>query len=358
MLEMARSEKDQNQQVRLNLNQITPDNYNKKYSELRTLLIGDRAVLGEKDFDADAVDVAEFMIDEEKLDTVVSTIFRKAQNEHLYCKFYSDLCLTITRLEMLARGKKGINDSEFRKKLLNYCREKFQENFDAAETEAQARANAETSGKKFNLDDFKEKAFKHKHQLNGNMDFVGELYISNMLRDKIAKEIFSMLLQATAYTNDTVEAALRFIEKIGPVLEQKLKGPNGNPKFTLEEYNGVVSEFTAIIDAPEDKISTRIKMLVKNMIENKESGWQKQAKSNVAIKTKSQVEQEEMQKMRQAEEKRREEDRAERRAGGGRGGDRDRDRGYNDNKRNERRDLVKQDSRDTAGGKRNDRGGK
>lgn len=78
MLEMARSEKDQNQQVRLNLNQITPDNYNKKYSELRTLLIGDRAVLGEKDFDADAVDVAEFMIDEEKLDTVVSTIFRKA----------------------------------------------------------------------------------------------------------------------------------------------------------------------------------------------------------------------------------------------------------------------------------------
>jgi hypothetical protein len=97
-------------------------------------------------------------------------------------------------------------------------------------------------------------------------------------------------------------------------------------------------------------------MLIKNMRQNKEAGWEKQVQANTAIKTKEEVEREEMQKMRMAEEKRREEDRAERRQGGGKYNQRD---DYKTHQRDDRRDnykLNKQDSKMSDG--RGGRGGK
>jgi hypothetical protein len=198
-----------------------------------------------------AEEAAKFEVDTAKMEIVVQTIFRKAQNEHIYCKFYADLCKQITTLEMAAKGKKGINDSEFRKLLLVFCRDKFQENFDTAESEEQARAKAEETGKPFDLQEYKEKSLKHKHQLMGNMDFVGELYITNILRDKIAKEILTMLLTKETYTNDTVEAGLRFINRIAPALEKKHETQGDKAKFTKEEYEQILSTFQEIEESTD-----------------------------------------------------------------------------------------------------------
>ena len=46
------------------------------------MLIGDRKLLSEEGFDAD--EAVDFRINDEILDIVVQTIFRKAQNEHKY----------------------------------------------------------------------------------------------------------------------------------------------------------------------------------------------------------------------------------------------------------------------------------
>ena len=70
----VQKKKDEYQEVRLNLNQITPDNLGRKFAELRLLLISDRKINGEDDFVADP----SFEIEEEKLKIVVATIFRKA----------------------------------------------------------------------------------------------------------------------------------------------------------------------------------------------------------------------------------------------------------------------------------------
>jgi hypothetical protein len=59
----AKGEKDNTQTVRLWLNQISPDNYEKKKSELRVLLFGDRLAKDELGFDEDA---APFEVDEKK----------------------------------------------------------------------------------------------------------------------------------------------------------------------------------------------------------------------------------------------------------------------------------------------------
>ena len=63
------AQKDDVQKVRLKLNQITPDNFERKVGELREMLIGDRKLLNEDGFDAS---VAEgFQISEEILQIVV-----------------------------------------------------------------------------------------------------------------------------------------------------------------------------------------------------------------------------------------------------------------------------------------------
>ena len=64
----AKGEKDNTQTVRLWLNQITPDNYEKKQSELRVLLFGDRIAKDEAGYDENQ---PEFEIDEKKLVIVV-----------------------------------------------------------------------------------------------------------------------------------------------------------------------------------------------------------------------------------------------------------------------------------------------
>ena len=100
-IEEAKKEKDNSQNVRLWLNQISPDNYDKKQSELRALMFGDRKTKDEPGFDDQP---KEFEVEEEKQVLVVRTIFRKAQTEHSYASFYAKLCGQIVRLELELKG--------------------------------------------------------------------------------------------------------------------------------------------------------------------------------------------------------------------------------------------------------------
>jgi len=68
-IEKARAEKDAIQKVRLALNQITPDNLDRKISELREMLIGNRKLLTEEGFKQE--DAEGFSINEEILSIVV-----------------------------------------------------------------------------------------------------------------------------------------------------------------------------------------------------------------------------------------------------------------------------------------------
>jgi hypothetical protein len=75
-MEEAKSEKQDFQRVRLWLNQISPDNFEKKSGELRELLIGNAKLMSEAGFNAE--EAKSVKIDEEKQKIVVETIFRKA----------------------------------------------------------------------------------------------------------------------------------------------------------------------------------------------------------------------------------------------------------------------------------------
>jgi hypothetical protein len=134
VLEKAKSDKNTQQKIRLIVNVITPDNFERKFVELRGFMFGDRKLPHEEGYNVDVDKLAEGTLSDENMNIVVETIFRKAQNEKEYCTFYGDLCERIIRLEINFLGHekvlvKNIKASQFRKSLLQHCRTSFDQFF-------------------------------------------------------------------------------------------------------------------------------------------------------------------------------------------------------------------------------------
>lgn len=99
-IQKAKQEKSKEQEIKLILNVIAPDNFEKKFSELRQIMFGDQPTKDEKGY----VEGRETTINQENLKLVVQNIFRKAQTEKDYCAFYGDLCEKLIRLELALKG--------------------------------------------------------------------------------------------------------------------------------------------------------------------------------------------------------------------------------------------------------------
>ena len=76
--------------------------------------------------------------------------------EHTYSKFYSKLCSTIVKIDLESQGKKAVPINlkycAFRKKLLDYCREVYEQIFANTDYEA-LKKKAEEEGKTYTTDD-------------------------------------------------------------------------------------------------------------------------------------------------------------------------------------------------------------
>lgn len=82
-----------------------------------------------------------------------------------------------------------------------------------------------------------EREFRLKHKLLGNIDFVGELYKEQLLSDSIINSIFECLLGYgesgdiyQEYNDNTIEASLKLINKIGHTMEAKKKESSENKR--------------------------------------------------------------------------------------------------------------------------------
>lgn len=119
--------------------------------------------------------------------------------------------------------------------------------------------------------------------------------------------VFESLLGFSDLNDDVddlvIEGAITLMDKIGPVLDENVKKSKKEDKqANLEE---VFKRFRLLMDtkdeAPQKYISNRVKLLIKNMFANRESGWQRTKDLNKAgPKTKAQV-QEEMEEKQQRE---------------------------------------------------------
>ena len=67
--------------------------------------------------------------------------------------------------------------------------------------------------------------------------------------------MFEQLLDEKSFTDNTVEAAIHFIEMIGQTIEEKLKKSKGKHKnqITEENYQGILVKFDSILKTSETK---------------------------------------------------------------------------------------------------------
>ena len=79
---------------------ITPENFDKKFEELRVFMFGDLKLPEEQGYNEIVDTLSEDKVINDNLQIIVETVFRKAINEREYCIFYGDLCQKIIKLEL------------------------------------------------------------------------------------------------------------------------------------------------------------------------------------------------------------------------------------------------------------------
>ena len=345
-----RGDKNETQKIKLILNVIAPDNFTKKFGELRGFLF--RGLKTQEECEEEGIDYNEDehklteggdQIDEVILDTIVQNIFRKAQLEKEYTIFYGMICEDTIKLELQLRGqsaaKANMKNSMFRKSLFEVCKQCFEKFFDSEERNKQM-TNPDT-------------AVLFKTKLFGNIDFVGELYRRKLLPHATLISVFQSLLGISESSIDdlVLEGAINLMNKVGQSFEEQAKNPGKKQKENQESFDEVIKRFDEIMNFPDEKtISNRIKILIKNMFSNRETGWAKSAEMNKGgPKTKIEIQQEVEKKYKDEQAAR------DRNQGGGRYGDRK--DGYNnrDNNNRDRRDGGNRnnDGYNDGGGRRN-----
>lgn len=157
---------------------------------------------------------------------------------------------------------------KFRTQLLAFCKETFDKLFETPEKLEKKENETE--------EDRLDRELRYKHKLFGNMDFVGELYKQSLVSEVILYSIFDNLLGLETYTisDITVDAALKLINKLGSKMEQDTKNKKDDKKVEAQKnQKRIFDEFQKLMDASNTKCSARIKLLIKNMFDNKNSGW-------------------------------------------------------------------------------------
>lgn len=152
--------------------------------------------------------------------------------------------------------------------------------------------------------------------------------------------------------DDTVEAAIKFIEKVGPTVEERIQSDRSKKKISQEEYDSILSKFKKIWEDSEEaqentrKVAKRIQKLIQNMLENQSLNWKKLKQKNTDVQTKNEVEAEMIKKQQEVDQNRPQgrynNDDGNYRGNDRRGGGdrRNNDRG-GDNRRDDRRDGEK-----------------
>ena len=171
---------------------------------------------------------------------------------------------------------------------MDYCKEFFEkllivpEKVDKKENETE--------------EDRLDRELRYKHKLFGNLDFVGELYREGLVSDVILASIFESLLgfnrQVNEVTDTTIDAALKLINKLGSKMESDAKAKKAGEKKdeALKTLTDIFSSFSKLMEESNSGCSARIKLLIKNMFDNKQSGWTKSKEENKEIKKKAEIE--------------------------------------------------------------------
>lgn len=223
------------------LNKLTPQNFEKLFEQVKDVKIQSAATLT----------------------GVISQIFDKALTEPTFCEMYATFCrqLAVDMPEFVENGEKVT----FKRVLLNKCQEEFHR---GEREQAEASAVEEDGKEKITPEEREEKRLKAKRRMLGNIRFIGELYKKHMLTERIMHECIRKLLGE--YENpeeEDVEALCKLMSTIGHMIDHT------KAKEHIDAYFDRMTRFSN-----NQKLSSRIRFMLKDVIDLRRNGWQERRK--------------------------------------------------------------------------------
>ncbi|EIM91293.1 ARM repeat-containing protein [Stereum hirsutum FP-91666 SS1] len=218
---------------------------------------------------------------------VIKLVFEKATDEAAFSEMYARLCRKMTETISPKVQDDGIKNQEgkpivggqlFRKYLLNRCQEDFERGWlqretsaaaaltKATEDEAAARANAASSkeaeeGELYSDEDYA--AQKAKQRGLGLIRFMGELFMLQMLTERVMHECIKKLLgNVENPEEEEIESLCTLMNTVGAVLDTEKAHAH------MDVYFARMKELTK-----SPKVNSRIALMLQDVIELREHRW-------------------------------------------------------------------------------------
>jgi len=197
----------------------------------------------------------------EQLTLMVSLIFEKTVQEHVYGPLYAKLCVALSSKNksfdevVIRQGRTETHQVGFKTVLIKVCQTEFEKGKRSAVFTDEMDAQ-----------DIENEKIKVKKILMGTMKFIGELYKSELLPSKIVRVCLKRLVSPTHTkpTEDDIEAACTLLATVGKQLDED-EASNRN------ELNKFYAKLSSI--ARTSKYSVRIKMLIQNLTDVRKKSW-------------------------------------------------------------------------------------
>jgi hypothetical protein len=199
----------------------------------------------------------------EELSELVKILFNKSVKESLYVEYYMELC------DQMMKKYKG-KEPNFRKLFISKCQSLFEE------------TKQDMYDSTLNDVDEDERKEKSKTRLLNNIILIGELFVRGALTESILQSIIERLLKDK--TESSVENLCKIFSKIGETVytafayQQEQTSKKKKPSIKLKAITKEI--FDEYIDnlieyKNDEKISSRIKIAIQDIIDARDDKWVK-----------------------------------------------------------------------------------
>jgi len=192
----------------------------------------------------------ESIVEEDIYSEAVSLVFSKAVSEPNFSKMYAELCVKLNAQPVNLPDPK-VN---FKRVLLNKCQDEFESTY--------------VINNKNLSDDPEERFFKLRRRKLGNVKFIGELFKSKLLSEKIVEECIRILLDPVDKSRDkeTVEHHCELICKLMTTIGKLLDQPKSK-SFMQKHFD----QFTRL--SQDENLSSRIRFMFQDLLDLRSNNW-------------------------------------------------------------------------------------
>ncbi|GMS83758.1 hypothetical protein PENTCL1PPCAC_5933 [Pristionchus entomophagus] len=237
------------------------------------------------------------------LNDVISIIFDKAVEEPKFCPLYSNIC----NIQVAEELKLNNNVSNFRNAILVRAQETFtNKTLDEFIEQKQAEIEAETDEKKKKEKQIEllEAQSKFRRRKFGNITFIGQLYLNNLISVRIILYCVVDLLKSVSKNaegnlptdepdEESIDCAVRLLDTIGKRLQEDANkqaaeskaaaAAAANPgkktiartpaKAAPAQQAFPIDMTFQTLEGAMGMVSSRIKFMILNLVELRKNGW-------------------------------------------------------------------------------------